>query len=98
MFKALLFLCAGAMIHRFQHGQDLRFTGLVWGRIPIVVRCFQVSNIALCGAPFLAGFYSKDIILERSLYFDGNFITLVMIFLATGMTVSYSVRVSISVL
>lgn len=57
-----------------------------------------MSNLALCGAPFLAGFYSKDIILERSLYLDRNWLIILMIFLATGITVSYSVRLSFCVL
>lgn len=50
--------------------------------------------MALCGAPFLAGFYSKDLILEFSLFTSGNIVILLMIFLATGITVIYSVRLS----
>nr|YP_009648866.1 NADH dehydrogenase subunit 5 [Notospermus geniculatus]QCZ36416.1 NADH dehydrogenase subunit 5 [Notospermus geniculatus] len=98
MFKALLFLCAGAMIHRLQHGQDLRSVGMVWGRVPVIVSCFHISNLALCGAPFLAGFYSKDAILEGSLYWETGWLILLMAFLATGMTVSYSIRLSFFVL
>lgn len=66
--------------------------------MPVIVRCMHVSNLALCGAPFLAGFYSKDLILEGSLFWEGNWAILLMIFLATGITVSYSVRFSFSVL
>ena len=98
MFKALLFLCAGAFIHRFQHGQDLRLSGLVWNRLPEIVSCFHVANLALCGAPFLAGFYSKDLILEFSLYRETNFFILFIIFFATGITVMYSLRLSYFVL
>nr|YP_010146836.1 NADH dehydrogenase subunit 5 [Yininemertes pratensis]QQP01065.1 NADH dehydrogenase subunit 5 [Yininemertes pratensis] len=94
MFKALLFLCAGAFIQRSQHNQDLRLFGMVWGRAPVIVSCLHVSNLALCGAPFLAGFYSKDMILESGLFLEANWGVLFMVFLATGMTVSYSVRLS----
>jgi NADH-ubiquinone oxidoreductase chain 5 len=98
MFKALLFLCAGSFIHRLQHRQDLRLVGRVWGQVPVIVSCLHVSNLALCGAPFLAGFYSKDVVLEGSLFWDTNLGILFMIFLATGITVSYSVRLSFCVL
>lgn len=60
----------------------------------MVVSCLHISNLALCGAPFLAGFYSKDMILEGSLFIERNFVILIIIFLATGLTVSYSVRLS----
>jgi len=52
-----------------------------------------VSNIALCGMPFLAGFYSKDLILETCLLREVNLLALVILFLATGLTVSYTLRV-----
>nr|YP_006576092.1 NADH dehydrogenase subunit 5 [Kulikovia alborostrata]AEM23549.1 NADH dehydrogenase subunit 5 [Kulikovia alborostrata] len=94
MFKALLFLCAGSFIHRSQHSQDLRELGMVWDRTPVITSCLHISNLALCGAPFLAGFYSKDMILENLLFLDGSLVIFFMIFLATGLTVSYSVRLS----
>lgn len=58
----------------------------------------HIANLALCGAPFLAGFYSKDMILEFSLFGMTNLSILLIIFLATGITVAYSVRLSFSVL
>nr|YP_009162847.1 NADH dehydrogenase subunit 5 [Micrura bella]AKT74023.1 NADH dehydrogenase subunit 5 [Micrura bella] len=94
LFKALLFLCAGAIIHRSQHSQDLRNIGMIWNQMPIFVSCLHVANLALCGSPFLAGFYSKDLILEGSLFWGSNLVILIMLFLATGMTVSYSLRLS----
>jgi len=63
LFKALLFLCAGSVIHACQHAQDLRFVGRLRIQIPVSISCLNIANIALCGSPFLAGFYSKDIIL-----------------------------------
>lgn len=94
MFKALLFLCAGAFIHRSQHSQDIRIVGMLWNQAPVIVSCLHISNLSLCGAPFLSGFYSKDIILEGSLFFDVNIIILFILFFATGLTVSYSVRLA----
>lgn len=64
LFKALLFICAGAIIHNINNSQDIRLIGGLRIHIPLTSACFNVSNLALCGIPFLAGFYSKDIILE----------------------------------
>nr|YP_009171546.1 NADH dehydrogenase subunit 5 [Henicus brevimucronatus]AJW76401.1 NADH dehydrogenase subunit 5 [Henicus brevimucronatus] len=64
LFKALLFMCAGAIIHNMKNSQDIRFMGSLTMQMPLTSICFNVSNFALCGMPFLAGFYSKDLILE----------------------------------
>lgn len=68
LFKALLFICAGNIIHSKQNNQDLRLIGDIWVSIPATCGAFNVANIALCGLPFTAGFYSKDIIVERFIY------------------------------
>nr|YP_009318302.1 NADH dehydrogenase subunit 5 [Lunella granulata]AOZ71783.1 NADH dehydrogenase subunit 5 [Lunella granulata] len=95
LFKAMLFLCAGAIIHNNSNSQDLRQLGNLWNQMPLTVSCLNVANLALCGAPFMSGFYSKDLILETSLQSPSNFLMLVLIFLATGMTAAYSIRLSI---
>lgn len=64
LFKALLFICAGAIIHNIQNSQDIRLIGGLGIYIPLTTSCFNVANLALSGIPFLAGFYSKDLILE----------------------------------
>lgn len=64
LFKALIFICAGAIIHLSGGVQDSRcFRGL-WYKLPIINRWLIVSCLSLMGAPFMAGFYSKDLILE----------------------------------
>lgn len=64
LFKALLFMCAGVVIHRVGGYQDIRFIGNLIKFMPLTISFMTISNLALCGFPFLAGFYSKDIILE----------------------------------
>jgi NADH-ubiquinone oxidoreductase chain 5 len=64
LFKALLFICAGGVIHFIGDSQDIRFMGGMASCIPFTSSCLMVSNFALCGMPFLAGFYSKDYILD----------------------------------
>ena len=97
LFKALLFLCAGTLIHLHHHSQDLRFIGQLTNQIPLITSCLAVSNLALCGAPFLAGFYSKDLILEFSLFSPTNTIIILLFFFATGLTASYSIRFIVNV-
>lgn len=98
LFKALLFLCAGNIIHIHHHSQDLRFIGNLTIQIPLTSSCLLIANIALCGRPFLAGFYSKDIIIESTLYFSNNFIIITILIIATALTAAYSIRIIISVI
>jgi NADH-ubiquinone oxidoreductase chain 5 len=98
LFKALLFLCAGSIIHLHHHSQDLRFMGNLTKQIPLTSSCLIIANIALCGSPFLAGFYSKDIIIESTLFFNNNFIIINILMFATILTAAYSVRIIISVI
>ena len=64
LFEALLFMCAGGVIHSMGDSQDIRFMGSLSVYMPFTSSSLIVSNFALCGMPFLAGFYSKDFILE----------------------------------
>nr|YP_010449520.1 NADH dehydrogenase subunit 5 [Anelytra obtusa]UTU96080.1 NADH dehydrogenase subunit 5 [Anelytra obtusa] len=92
LFKALLFMCAGAIIHNMSNCQDIRFMGGLCYQMPLTSMCFHVSNLALCGMPFLAGFYSKDLILEISSLFTLNSISFFLYYFSTGLTVCYSLR------
>ena len=92
LFKALLFLCAGAFIHNIMNFQDIRLSGNFFNQIPLTSTCFNVSSLALCGMPFLAGFYSKDLILEIVCIRNLNFLIFSIFFISTGLTVSYSFR------
>lgn len=62
-FKALLFLGAGAVIHALHHEQDIWKMGGLRKSMPITFLTFVIGTLALTGAPFLAGFFSKDAIL-----------------------------------
>lgn len=92
LFKALLFIRAGCIIHGFKGWQDIRIMGNIIISLPFISSCFVVSNLALRGIPFLAGFYSKDLILELSLIGELNFLSLLILFLSTGLTVAYTFR------
>nr|QHD47881.1 NADH dehydrogenase subunit 5 [Sinacroneuria dabieshana] len=92
LFKALLFMCAGAIIHNMKDSQDIRFMGGLVLQMPLTSSCFNLSNLALCGMPFLAGFYSKDLILEIVSLSYLNVFSFVLYFFSTGLTVCYSLR------
>nr|ALO71026.1 NADH deshydrogenase subunit 5 [Aleocharinae sp. 5 EF-2015] len=92
LFKATLFMCAGCMIHSLSNCQDIRFMGSLVKQMPVTCCFFNISNLSLCGIPFLSGFYSKDLILEiLSMNYLNMFIYLIY-FISTGLTVSYSFR------
>ncbi len=92
LFKALLFLCAGVLIHRMNNFQDVRRSGRFIGQLRLVLLCFSISRLALCGMPFLAGFYSKDLILENLLIGRIDIVIIFLFFFSTGLTVTYSFR------
>nr|WBR65659.1 NADH dehydrogenase subunit 5 [Layahima elegans] len=94
LFKALLFMCAGSIIHNMKNTQDIRLMGGLVNMMPLTSMCFNVANLALCGMPFLAGFYSKDLILEVMSMSSVNLLIYMLYFLSTGLTVCYSMRLT----
>ncbi|YP_009689507.1 NADH dehydrogenase subunit 5 (mitochondrion) [Anopheles cruzii] len=92
LFKALLFMCAGSIIHNMKNSQDIRMMGSLSMSMPLTCSCFNVANLALCGMPFLAGFYSKDLILEMVSLSYLNSFSFFLFFFSTGLTVCYSFR------
>jgi len=64
LFKALLFLSAGCVIHGVSDEQDMRKLGALIKLFPTSYAMILIGSLALVGFPFLTGFYSKDAILE----------------------------------
>nr|AML26024.1 NADH dehydrogenase subunit 5 [Staphylinidae sp. BMNH 1274245] len=92
LFKATLFMCAGGIIHNFMNCQDIRYMGGLVKFMPLTCSIFNIANLSLCGIPFLAGFYSKDLILEVLSMSHLNMFIYLIYFISTGLTVSYSFR------
>lgn len=63
-FKALLFLCAGSVIHAISDEQNMKKMGGLIKMLPFTYSCMLIGSLALTGFPFLSGFYSKDFIIE----------------------------------
>nr|YP_009743817.1 NADH dehydrogenase subunit 5 [Ambulyx substrigilis]QIE12567.1 NADH dehydrogenase subunit 5 [Ambulyx substrigilis] len=92
MFKALLFMCAGVIIHMMNNNQDIRYMGGISMYLPMTCLCLNISNMALCGIPFLAGFYSKDLILEMVSFSNLNMLVFLFYYISTGLTMYYTIR------
>ena len=65
-FKALLFLCAGSVIHAMSDEQDMRRMGGIWRAVPVTYVTMWLGSLALAGIPYFAGYWSKDAILEAT--------------------------------
>nr|BAJ10938.1 NADH dehydrogenase subunit 5 [Amolops larutensis] len=91
-FKAMLFLCSGLIIHATNNEQDIRKLGDFKSLLPATSACLMVGSLALMGIPFLAGFYSKDAIIEAANTSSINLITLLLVIVATALTATYSMR------
>lgn len=95
IFKALLFICAGVIIHIINDTQDIRLIGGLRNYLPFTSLCINISNLALCGIPFLAGFYSKDLILEIVTIRSLNIYIYFLYYISTGLTIYYTIRLII---
>lgn len=92
IFKSLLFLCSGVIIHNYFNYQDVRYISFIRLNIPLIRIIFNISSIALCGVPFLSGFYSKDFIIEIFNIKINNKGIFIIIYISIGFTILYSVR------
>nr|YP_010853124.1 NADH dehydrogenase subunit 5 [Margaritifera middendorffi]WGM81342.1 NADH dehydrogenase subunit 5 [Margaritifera middendorffi] len=92
LFKALLFLCAGSIIHSMVDTQDSRILGGLNKLLPFSSSCLVMSSVVLCGMPFLSGFYSKDLILENSFSSMMGSLELLVVLVGAGLSLVYSMR------
>lgn len=90
-FKALLFLSAGSFIHAV-HSNELSHMGGLWSKMKVTSSAFILGALALAGFPGLAGFFSKDLILEHVLE-HGQYAPLAALLTAAFLTAFYMGRV-----
>ncbi len=93
-FKALLFLGSGSVILAMHHEQDMRNMGGLRKKIPFTFAMMVIGTLALTGVPPLAGYYSKDMIIEADDVAKGAVASygFIMTTLAAGLTAFYSWR------
>jgi len=94
-FKALLFLCAGSVIHALRDEQDIRKMGGLKSLLPFTYVSMLIASLSLMGFPFLSGFYSKELILFNVYLDHFNYSTFKfsLLFLASILTVLYSLKI-----
>jgi NADH-quinone oxidoreductase subunit L len=94
MFKALLFLGAGAVIH-YVHSNEMKDMGGLRKHLPITHATFLIACLAIAGVPPFAGFFSKEEILLAT-YQHNQFIYWVAL-LTSGLTAFYMFRLYFSI-
>jgi len=95
LLKSLLFIRAGTLIHNRTNNQDIRLMGNFYQNIPFTTTSINIANLSLCGTPFLAGFYSKDSIIETFLMSSIPLRTRCLIIIRVCLTSVYTIRLSI---
>jgi NADH-quinone oxidoreductase subunit L len=93
-FKALLFLCAGSVMHAMAGELDIQKMGGLKKYMPVTFWTFIIASISIAGVPPFAGFFSKDEILWLA-YNGGSVGKLVWIMgtIVAGLTAFYSFRI-----
>jgi NADH-quinone oxidoreductase subunit L len=90
VFKALLFLGAGAVIHSLGT-RDMREMGGLSRKMPLTCAVFVIGALALAGIPPVNGFWSKEMVLESGLL-HGPFWAYVVMLVTVGLTALYTLR------
>jgi NADH-quinone oxidoreductase subunit L len=90
-FKACLFLGSGSVIHAMGGEQDMRKMGGLKAHMPTTYWTYVIATLAIAGAPFTAGFFSKDLILWQAFSHGATVLWGVGLFTA-GLTAFYMFR------
>lgn len=90
-FKAMLFLCSGAVIHGLHGEQDIRKMGGLFNKMPITAWCFLIGTISISGILPFSGFFSKDEIVGAAMH--ANPLIGGVLMLTAGLTAFYMFRV-----
>nr|UTN43064.1 NADH dehydrogenase subunit 5 [Halipeurus diversus] len=92
LFKSLLFMCAGVMIHSGFDLQDIRKMHLPSSLKHKISSSFIISILSMMGTPFLSGYYSKDFMVLTCLNFYMNMFSFFVVFTSVMLSCAYSVR------
>nr|YP_010266105.1 NADH dehydrogenase subunit 5 [Scurria scurra]UHY95079.1 NADH dehydrogenase subunit 5 [Scurria scurra] len=91
--KSLLFICVGTFISTNKGSQDCRnLKSQLWRAAPVSFAGALLASLSLCGAPFISGFYSKDLILESLWQSSEGLLSISAGALSTALTSAYSIK------
>ncbi|MAZ57671.1 MAG: NADH-quinone oxidoreductase subunit L [Gammaproteobacteria bacterium] len=91
-FKALLFLCAGSIILKCHHEQNINKMGGLRFSMPITFLTFTVAGLSLIGFPGMSGFFSKDLIIDIFKY-NNNYIIYYILVASIVVTTLYTSKI-----
>jgi NADH-quinone oxidoreductase subunit L len=97
-FKALLFLCSGAVIYGCHHEQDMTKMGGLYPKMKITALTMLVGVLAIAGTPLFSGWYSKDAVLAEAFGFtrvpgqEQHILLFLLPLLTAGITAFYMFR------
>lgn len=93
IFKSMLFLGAGYVIHNIIGKQDIRILSDFFFYSPLIISCILIARYSLIGIPFIGGFYSKDLILEFFFFNNINLINFLLFIIGILFTFLYNMRI-----
>lgn len=91
VFKALLFLCAGAILHTV-HSKYVYDMGGLKKYMPVTYYTMLIGALSLSGVPPFAGFFSKDAIIHSTLHNPELLVIFIILVVTAAITVFYSFR------
>jgi NADH-quinone oxidoreductase subunit L len=91
IFKALLFLSAGAVIYLAHHVKDAWKLGGLWKTAPFVAIFMAMGSLSLAGVPPFSGFFSKEMVVA-SAWEWGNGFTAIFVTIAALLSIAYITR------
>ena len=94
-FKALLFMCAGCVIHAIAEYQDIRRMGMLINLIPFTALFMLIGSMSIVGIPYMSGFFAKEAVLATTFAnysFQGHFSYVIAVIAAIG-TSFYSFKI-----
>nr|YP_010983057.1 NADH dehydrogenase subunit 5 [Rhipicephalus pumilio]WOH23054.1 NADH dehydrogenase subunit 5 [Rhipicephalus pumilio] len=94
IFKSMLFLCAGFVIHNLMGNQDIRLLSDFFKFSPLIMSCMMIGMFSLMGFPFIGGFYSKDVIMDFFFLKSSNLIEMSLFIMGIIFTFLYNFRLA----
>jgi NADH-ubiquinone oxidoreductase chain 5 len=91
MFKSTIFMCFGFVILVSFHAQDKRLVSLN-NLNPMIKVLYYFSALCLIGLPFLRGFFSKDLIIEKVIESNSELRIVVLLLIFLGVRIFYGIK------